>query len=80
MVAIKHSCSTFLVPSPPDLEVVTLVIQTTKLLTLCVMYCSLPASDDYKTSMIKYLHSLSSSTDLCIIWVTSTHLTLTGFH
>ena len=31
------------------------------------MYCSPTASDDYKMSLIKYLYSLSSSTDLCII-------------
>ena len=58
MVVIKHSFSSFIIPSPPDLEVVTLAIQTTKLLTLCIVYCSRTASDDYKTSLIKYLHSL----------------------
>ena len=30
MVVIKHSFSSFLIPSPPDLEVVSLAIQTTK--------------------------------------------------
>ena len=67
MIAIKHSPSSFIVPSPADLLVVTLAIQTTKLLTICVMYCSITASDDYKISLIKYIHSLYSSTNVCII-------------
>ena len=67
MVAIKHSLSSFLISSPPDHEVVTLAIQTTNLLTLCVVSYSPTASDDYKTFLIKYLYSRSFSTDLCII-------------
>ena len=63
MVAIKHSLSSFS-------SLLLQILKWTHLLkvtTLGVLYCSPTASDDYKTSLIKYLHLLSSSTDLCII-------------
>ncbi len=67
MVAMKNSIPCEQLPSPPELELVTIYLSLRIPTTLCTVYWPPNNSPDYQTSLIDYLQGLVNCSRLFII-------------
>ena len=67
LIAVKSLFCSSLIPSPPDIEVVSVKIELDCDFVLCSVYSPPHPPDIYVTSLLTYLNDLVSSFDRCII-------------
>ena len=67
LIAVNELIASTLLPSPPNLKVISIEIKFRSLLCLCTVYISPNSDDDYCTSLLDYLKTLVSSFDHVVI-------------
>ena len=76
LIAIKQSLYCSLIPSPSDIEVVSIKLGLTKEIVICCVYVPPDSSPAYYvSSLVSYLTSLISSFKRCILLAISIFLT-----
>ena len=58
MIAVSHEFPSNQLPSPPNLEVVTVSISLVPTIVCCMVYAPLNATVEYHSELINYLQSL----------------------
>ena len=66
LITIKQSLYCSLIPSPSDIEVVSIKLGLTKEIVICCVYVPPDSSPTYVSSLVTYLTSLISSFERCI--------------
>ena len=67
LVAVKETIPTTLVPSPDNLEVITVSINSGLPITLCTIYIPPNSSDTYQSSLLSYLRDLINSNEHLVL-------------
>ena len=68
LIAVHDSLSSTLVPSPPELEVITINLNfQNDPITLCTVYCSPNSCEDYQKRLLSYLYNITTSSEGIII-------------
>jgi len=60
MLAVKSSIPSSIVSLPPDIEALTVNIETNDPTTFCVVYNPLNSVEEYMLSVFNYIHSVAS--------------------
>ena len=67
LIAVKDFIPSFSFPSPPDLEVISVIIGQGNDFVVCCIYIPPEASPSYVSSLVSYLSSLTCSFNKCTI-------------